>query len=217
MTGNAPKDDPTEESAESIGKVAALIDRYGLEALGDDLVRYWTADGDDRKSLRELAALFNEELLSARLRRASVRPLQGETRNLYRLLTDDDVSSGVRVEAESHLDQHGIDVDRLRSEFVSRQAVHTYLTKDRGEEYEPAEVSAEDRAERRLQTVRRLTQRLVSVTEQAVDELATAGYLCLGETNVVVTVHVECEDCGNRYSVSDLFSRRECGCESTRQ
>jgi hypothetical protein len=63
---------------------------------------------------------------------AGLNPLDGEAANTYRLLTSDDVTSGERTKVERHLNRAGIDVEQLRSDLVSHQAVHTYLTKHRG-------------------------------------------------------------------------------------
>lgn len=48
-------------------KVARVIREYDLEGLGDELEHGWTADGDNRTSLRGLATYFNERVLDAAL------------------------------------------------------------------------------------------------------------------------------------------------------
>ena len=60
--------------------------------------------------------------------------LDGEVANTYRLLTADDVSTGVRTQAETTLEHNGIDPDRLQQDFISQLAIHTYLTKHYGVE-----------------------------------------------------------------------------------
>ena len=57
-------------------KVARLIDRYGLDGLGDELERRWTADGAERLSLRDCAALFNRRLLEEALLSAGADAFQ---------------------------------------------------------------------------------------------------------------------------------------------
>jgi hypothetical protein len=65
------------------------------------------------------------------LRRHSRPPgdtvLEGEVEHTYHLLTDDEVSSGDRRRAERRLERQGIDIDTLRSDFVSYQAIRMYL------------------------------------------------------------------------------------------
>ncbi|AUV84671.1 hypothetical protein C2R22_23815 (plasmid) [Salinigranum rubrum] len=113
-------DDKSEitETKKSRGKVATLIARHELDGIGEEMEALWTRETEGRKSLRNLTDFFNKELLRAQLRRAGANPLDGEVANIYRLLSDDNVSSGKRVQAERTLEQHDIDVDQLRTEFV---------------------------------------------------------------------------------------------------
>lgn len=194
------------------GKVATLIDEYGLTGIGDKLVDAWTTDTDERKSLRELANDFNEELLAEALRNSAAQTLDGEATNFYRLLTSDDVSSGTRIEAENRLEEHGVDVSQLRDDFVSRQAVHTYLTKERDASYAATDETDEERIESRLQTVQRLKSRLVAVAEQTLSELTTAGLVSVGNPQVIVLVRVQCGDCGVQYPFSELVRTGSCQC-----
>jgi len=64
---------------------------------GPKLEEYWTATGDNRLSLRELACVFNETLVAEALNQDANSTLNSETANHYRLLTSDDVSSGMRL------------------------------------------------------------------------------------------------------------------------
>lgn len=66
-------------------KVARLIKEYGLQNLGAELEQLWTAD-EDRRSLRDLATYFNHHLLEQALDEANVQQLDGEVKNMYRLL-----------------------------------------------------------------------------------------------------------------------------------
>jgi len=117
-------------------KVARLIDEYNLQGIGEELERLWTAD-DDRRSLRSLADLFNRRLLKISLEEAGVTSLDGEVENAYRLLDDDDVSGADRTRARRRLEREGVDVDTLQEDFVTYQAVRTYLKNYRGAEYNP--------------------------------------------------------------------------------
>ena len=195
-------------------KVARLIDEYDLgPAFGERLERRWTADGSDRMSLRDLADLFNRRLLDAAMTRADMSMVDGEVDNFYRLLTDGDVSSGMRTEARSRLDREGIDVDRLERDFVTYQAVRSYLKEYRGAEYE--KTSDADRVETVTDTIQRLRTRLRSVTTRSLEQLRDTGRLTLGEFRLFVDVEVLCEECGAQYRVDDLLERGGCDCERT--
>jgi hypothetical protein len=190
-------------------KVGRLIDTYELTGTGQDLEDRWLGRDGESRSLRSLAEWFNQRLLAARLAEAGQDPLDGEVENLYRLLSAEDVTSGARVDAEATLDSYGIDVEELRREFVSHQAIHTYLTEFRGASKER---SSGDRAERVRRTVGRLRSRLVAVAENNLGHLRDAGRLTLGEFTVLLEVQVLCEDCGGSYPITDLLDRGGCDC-----
>ena len=65
---------------------------------------------------------------------AGMDPLQKDVGNTYEILTDQETSSGDRVEVRNRLEWNGIDVDALESDFVTHQVIHTYLRKYRGVE-----------------------------------------------------------------------------------
>ena len=196
------------------GKVATLIDEYDLTGVGDELVKAWTMDTDDRKSLRELADDFNVALLGRALQNSSAQTLDGEAANIYRLLTSDEVTSGTRIEAENRLEDDGIDVDRIRDDFVTRQAIHTYLTSDRDASYSSSDPSSEERLENGLQTVQRLKSRLAAVAEQTLSELVDSGLVAVGNSQIVVLVRVQCEYCGVQYPFTEFIRSGGCDCST---
>lgn len=89
------------------------------QQFGDRLEDLWTAEGDERESLRSLADRFNRRLLAAAMDDAGMAALEWEVANLYRLLTSDDVSSGNRTEARRRLEQNGIDIEQLERDLVT--------------------------------------------------------------------------------------------------
>ena len=197
---------------ETNSKVGRLIETYGLDGLDRELAERWTAPEGDRSSLRELADVFNRRLLAAALADAGVDTVDGEVENTYRLLTADDVSAGVRTEVRNRLERDAIDVDALETDFVSHQAIHTYLTTYREVELERAERSPEERRENELETIRRLQSRTTAVTQDSVDRLARGEVLELGDADVFVDVRVFCEGCGGDFTVDELMRRGGCHC-----
>lgn len=189
-------------------KIARVIDEYGLDGMGDELERRWTADGEERSSLRDLADDFNVELLTTVLAEDGEQPLDGEVENAYRLLTDDDVSDGDRTRMRRRLERQGIDVDTLLEDFVTYQAVRTYLMEDRDAEYEHERASLEEEAER----VRLLRGRISTVTENKLEQLSSREDIALGEFRTIVDVTVICEDCGAQEAVTELLERGGCDC-----
>jgi len=189
-------------------KVARLIEEHDLEGLGAEMEARWTAE-EDRMSLRALAAYFNQEILRTRLEDAGINTLDGELENIYRLLSDDDVSAAERTRVRRRLERDGLDVDAVEDHFVTYQAIRTYLT-----EYRDAEYVRDDRdpIEREVENVERLRGRVETVTSGKLEQLRERGDLSLGSFRTVVDVKVVCEDCHSQYDVLDLLERGGCDC-----
>lgn len=185
-------------------KVNRVIEEYDMEGFGDELVERWTK-GDE--SLRTLADEFNERVLAEALERAGLNPINGEVENTYRLLTGDEVSAGMRTEARRALERDDVDVDQLTRDFVSHQAIHTYLTKYRGVSKE-RNVDTRSQLEKNRDTIQQLKGRTRAVTTNIIENLRDTGRLDVGEFDVMVDVRVIDTDSGETLDVADLFERR---------
>lgn len=213
LNGDTTMDNETANDRRS--KVGRLIHTYNLNGMAETLEARWTGDGETQSSLRELADYFNRQLLRETMIEAGMDPLQGEVENTYRLLTDD-VSAGVHTQTRKHLEREGVDVEQIKRDFVSHQAIHTYLTKYRGVEKEE-EGTDEDQVEKALQTVQRLKNRLSAVTNNTLETLQRTNRISLGDFNVSVDVRVFCHDCGEQYDVRDLLTAGHCGCKNEQE
>jgi len=193
-------------------KVARLIDEYELAGVGDEFERRWTRT-EDRSSLRELADEFNRRLLRTVLERTGGDPLDGEVDNLYRLLTGDDVTSGVRQQARNRVEDRGVDVEGLETDFVSYQAVRTYLKQYRDASPPDNTAAPDEQVRQKRSTIQRLSNRLGTVTEQSLGELASTSTITLGDFDVVVAVRVHCSSCETQLPVTELLAERGCNCD----
>ena len=192
-------------------KVARLIDRHDLVGLDAELVERWTEDGTEQSmSLRELADWFNIQMLKSNLEDADYPVLPGEAANLYRLLTDDAVTMGDRIETVRTLERSGVDVDKLEESFVSHQAMHNYLTGTKGVEKAGSTTStpADDVAR-----IRRMQNRITTVAKNDIERLRANGELDIGEVSVLSSLQVTCSDCGRTYGIDDLYTRGACECQ----
>lgn len=207
-----PCKDMTEDSNTSgrgrRSKVARLIDEYDLQGLGAEMERRWT-DDEDRWSLRDLADHFNQAVLGAAMESNGVQTLDGEVENTYRLLNGDDVGSADRTRVRRRLEKNGIDVDTLLDDFVTYQAIRSYLTKYRDAEYTPDET---DPLEREITNIQQLRGRVDSVTEGKLEQLQSSGALDIGTFRTLVDVRVVCEDCNTQYDVLELLESGSCEC-----
>lgn len=192
-------------------KVPRVADEFGLPDLKDRLVEYWTRD-EDPLSLRELASFFNRNILQAAMVDAGMDPLDGEVANTYRLLTDDEVSSGVRTEIRKKLEHNGIDVDHLESSFVTYQAIRTYLKEGRDLDYEQDDSGVQ--RESVEETLNRLQTRMTTVTNEKLEQLRQADEISLGEFRVLLDLRIFCDDCGRQYKLGDLLEQSGCDCKS---
>jgi hypothetical protein len=182
-------------------KVGRVLRRRGRTELDEEIERAWTSG---EESLRSLARRFNLAVLEAATERRGIADLEGETENLYRLLSDDDVTSGTRTQARNRLRRHDVDVDQLEADFVSHQTVYNHLTNCIGVEREDIE---DDPAEAARSRVRSLQSRMEAVTDDAVERIGS------GEYDVFVDVSVTCADCGTRYEFGDFADDPKCDCE----
>ncbi|MFC4360331.1 rod-determining factor RdfA [Halobium salinum] len=192
-------------------KVGRLIGEYGLDGIGEEFERRWTGQSGERDSLRTLADAFNERLLERAMRDAGMDPLEGEVENVYRLLTDEDVSRGVETEVTARLEGEGVDVERLMTDFVTYQAIRTFLKDVRGAEYEADDG---DSVERARSSFARLVGRTTAVVEQKLTQLRSSDELTLGSFRVRTAITVYCEDCETQYEVDALLNAGGCECES---
>lgn len=193
-------------------KVGRGLDTFGLEDVNQELVGRWRGDSRDRQSLRELSEYFNRQLLAAELERAGNVPLDGEAANIYRLLTDEEVSSGVRTQTRRRLQAAGVDVELTERQFVSHQTIHSHLTDclDVSREADPPDPDARRDTDR--DRIRALQRRTEAVTVDALDRLVEDDALALEAFDVLIDVTVLCDNCGRQHDVGDLLAAGGCAC-----
>jgi len=188
-------------------KVARVIDAYGLDGMGASLEAAWTGEEGNRTSLRDLADEFNESVLEATLREASISPLNLDVSSTYDALRGESAAEATR--ARRRLEREGIDVDELTSDFVTHQAIHTYLTKEREATLPTADDSL---ADQKVETIEKLQGRVSAVAESALSSLASAEELDRGDYDILVDVRAVCPDCGADVSIGELIRHGGCDC-----
>ena len=191
-------------------KVGRVLAAYDLEGLHAELPDLWLGADGDALSLRDLADRLNVAVLRQAMERAGADPLEGEAENAYRLLTDDGVSVGVRTQQRNRLERAGVDIDDLEDDFVTHQAVYTYLTQ--ALEVSKADTDETDPLEKHEQRIQRLRSRTDAVTENSLDELTESEELTLGEYSLVIDLQVYCRDCDSQYDITTLFETGGCDC-----
>jgi hypothetical protein len=213
--GSTVTEDETETDPACPCKVGRGIAAFGLTAMNDDLVAGWQGTADGRESVRELTERYNRRLLEAAFGEAEQSPLSGEVANVYRLLTEEDVSSGVRTQTRRRLEGDDVPVTDVEDAFVSHQTMHTHLTDCLDASREPSRTDPETRRHRDRDRIRALQNRTEVVTADALDRLATADSLALEGFDVLVDVTVLCRECGAQHEVGSLLDAGGCSCAST--
>jgi hypothetical protein len=191
-------------------KVGKVIQRHSMDGMADELENRWTGENGEARSLRDLATYFNRELLKSVLAKNDKRYRRRDVAHIFESLTEDDVSPGERTRVRKQLERDGIDVEALEQEFVTHQAIHTFLTQGRGvtKDTEPGG----DRLGRAKQTINSLRNRVIAVTETTITQLSKAEILTIGSFDIFVDLTVHCADCGTSISVSELFESKGCEC-----
>mgnify|MGYP000206369944 CR=1 FL=1 len=197
-------DDRTADEKRPRSKVARVIDTYDLD-IGEELQRRWLATDETGMSLRELAAYFDQAVLEAAIEQSDLSALDVDIEGLYEQLTDDDVSAGVRTRAQRRLERNGVDVESLRSDFVTHQAIHTYLREYR--DVQQPDPTPEQRRESTIERIQKLQDRTAAVTQDAVEGLQRAELVPDGDVEVVVDIQVIYADSGEQFDVFDLIER----------
>jgi hypothetical protein len=192
-------------------KVGKVLSSYGLLDLHAELPAKWLGENGDPTSLRDLAEKINVTVLRQAMEEAGNDPLEGEAENAYRLLTGDDVSAGVRTQQRNRLERDGVDVDDLEKDFVTHQAVYTYLTKGLGISKESADDT--DPLEKHEERIQRLRSRTEAVTDSSLSELDKAGDITLGRFDTTVDIRIYCQDCETQFDLTDLLRAGGCNCD----
>lgn len=191
-------------------KVGRTVEAFELSDVNDELAVRRTGRAGEAASLRDLAAYFNRAVLRAAMVDAGMSPLDGEVENVHRLLTEDDVSEGMRVRTRNRLEREGVALDAVESSFVSHPTMGNHLRDCL--DVEPTEPN-QDPVETARERVFKMVTRAERVVENALESLASSGHVAAGSLAVTVDVQVGCEDCGAYDDVASFVDDGGCDCE----
>lgn len=187
-----------------------VIEDFGLTDLNGELADRRTGEAGRPSSLRDLVDYFNREVLREAIRDAGGTPLDGEVQNMYRLLTDDDVSNGARLRVRKRLERGGVDLDAVEGSFVSHPTMGRHL-EDCLDVEKPR--TTENRVERAKRRLFKIQNRAEAVSENTLDGLASARCIAAGDLAVTVDVQVTCEECGVYEEIGAFIDRGGCDCD----
>lgn len=191
-------------------KVARVIDEYDLDGWGDRLEDEWLGVEGERTSLRDLADQLNRAILASALQQSGDVVIEQDIDSIYTILTGDDVPQADTLRKECELARDGIDVDTLRKDFVTHQAVHSYLRKFREAELSDQSIDPD----RKVETLQRLEGRTAAVAESTLNGLVRAGEVSERDYELFVEVRTVCGECGRDYALVDLVRDGGCDCDA---
>ncbi|PSP82469.1 hypothetical protein BRC83_09210 [Halobacteriales archaeon QS_1_68_17] len=190
------------------GKVERLIAEYELEGIDEELIEYWTGDGRERRSLRELATYFNRQLLRAALDRNGAFSFDVDVETIHERLRDDATSAGVRTRIRRRLEREGVDVASLEADFVSHSAIRTFF----GHRDVTPATDETDQVATESERIQKLRDRTAAVTADKLETLRSTDRIHVGDFHVLVDVQVFCEDCKTQLGIEELLEDRRCSC-----
>lgn len=185
-------------------KVDRIVDKYGLSGLDQELERRHRRGA----SLRDLETVINTRVLEQALLESKVA-LIGDTESIYHVLQGDD-DPGRTAEIRSQFERAGPPLSDVESDFVSHQTVKRHLQHCAGVDTTRQTRITLDDAQ---QTVEWAQSRNLSVIENTLDRLQSAGFLDSEHLDVTQSVRVTCEHTGETFRLREFLRRGGCGCE----
>lgn len=190
-------------------KIERISEKYGIDDLGHELEERWLASGDDHMSLRELADYVNVKILKSTVNNEWPRPQ--EFSHIYSVLTSNDISPEKFEELRKNLTMLGIDVDDIKADFVSHQAVHSYLRNYRNVEYEREQRSIEED----LETVHRIRSQLINITGSIIKKHRLKNDFNGDTYDINVDIQIHCKECDYSSSVEQYLENKGCECQQS--
>lgn len=191
-------------------KVGRVSEEYQLEGLDAELIARRTPEEGRPASLRTLAEHFNQAVLREAVERTGAGVLDGEVENLYRLLTDDDVSRGMRTRARKQLESDAVDLESVEASFVSHPTIGRHLEECLG--VEPS-ASRGERTSNARDRIFKMHSRTEAVVANTLEGLAAADLVAAGDLAVTVDVRVTCQQCGVHAEAGAFIDRGGCDCD----
>jgi hypothetical protein len=192
-------------------KVGTLIGEYELDEMNRELVDEWAGKQNDSPSIRVLTKRFNQRILRTEMTTTGMDLVEGRVENIYRLLTEEEVLNAMALQAETILEEGGIDIDILTNRFISHQTMYRHLRDCLEVEKGTNTVTTDTERDR----LNRLQNRSEAVIADSFSRLQRADEISLDAFEVLVNFRVSCEVCGTLYDAADLLDQDGCNCQGS--
>lgn len=186
-------------------KVGRTIERYDLAGMDDAIVR---RREEDDESLRALAEFLNTRVLRRAIERHADRDVLADPESILSRLTGSQ-DAGRAAEMRERLRGAGVPVDEVTDDFVSHQTVRSHLNGCLDVETGRSRATDVEDVANLIEWARARDEDII---DRAIARLRESGELDVGETNVIHSVRVICEECGESHRVQELLDAEGCGC-----
>lgn len=197
------------------GKVGRNINRYDIDDLNNDLRR---ERFDNAASLRELADHANRLILEKAISKESIDLTDvaygavspdDALGAIYETLTSDDVAADREAHVRKRLEQRGLDIETIESDWVTHPTIRSHLNDRLGiDTSRSAHITPDDSND----TIEWARTRCNQIVEQTISRLVSSGFVSISDFEVSVDIHVKCVDCGRTYRPAELLKQRSCDC-----
>lgn len=187
-------------------KVDRIQTDYDLTNLDERILR---RRQNENASLRDLEDYVNLRVLRAAMEDAGVQTRGRKDEHYHDRLHTGGIASD---EARRELEENGVDVESVMTDFVSYQTVRKHLNEclnvPTSEDYEP-DIHEE------LQRVGRLETRVENVVSKTIDKLQKYDELDIREPQITVSIKVRCRQCNSTQTIRQLLRKGRCQCPVT--
>jgi hypothetical protein len=196
-------------------KVGRASGKYAIDNMNEKLHSRRMNQG---MSLRDLADYFNQQVLNRAIERTgadladvaygAVSPDDAVAR-VYESLTSETISADREARVRTRLEQRGVDVNDIESDWVTHPTMRSHLNECLGiETSRSSEIGREDSRD----TIEWARTRCTKIVHQTVSRLISAGVVTVSDHHVSVSINISCSDCGQTYRLSELLTEQSCSC-----
>lgn len=199
-------------------KVGKAIAKHDLVELNAQLA---SKRSDGAASLRDLADFVNRSILTAALETDADTLIENTEAfgaldreeaidSIYHVLTDDSASTEQRARVGTRLEQAGVDLEAVRSAWVTHPTVRTHLRQCLEiDTSQTSDLEPDDG----LHTIEWARSQCVAIIEQTLKRLVKAGHLSITDIDISLSIRVTCTACEETYQPMDLVHRGGCACD----
>lgn len=207
--------EPMESETHCSCKIGRNIDRYDLDGLNEELRHRRDAKNE---SLRALADYINTRVLEAALADAETDltnvaygavSTDDALSAVYETLTSDETPPDREARVRKRFEQHGIDLERIESDWVTHPTVRSHLN-----DCLHIDTTRQTRitGETARNTIEWARTRCGRVVEQTISRLVSAEIVAIRDVEVSVLIQITCSECGTTYRFGELLEDGSCKC-----